>query len=201
MLPEENPMAPGVAQVDDPALSPSEEGELRALGKAAQRLIQGVSIPCRETSPQKPPFWAIPFTSTRVRPMLGGGTWVNLLPVPQRPGHPVVIVKYVASPQQAGTVEFRWILNGSTISYGLTMDPAADLCLDRNLAHPFPCAWRQIFLSARSNHQLTLQARNLTANQQQVFAGIFGWYYPAFRSPDEIARNEGMDDTVYGGMQ
>lgn len=164
-------------------------------------LVQNAAIPRRKPSYTENTFWSIPITMTRCRPVpipaAAPGPWLDYLLIPAKNSYPRAIKSFVATSQNEGVVEFRWVRNGILMTPDtFDLDPTVTYNLDRQAAFPYPTVPRGTVIWARANDQLVLQVRNLTTDIQLAFAAAYGWYYPQLNDPNEIGPLEGITDVV-----
>lgn len=170
----------------------------KAIAESAQRILENFSIPVRMTSYIEAPFWSLPLTLTRARPLpVNGGAWTDFFSVPVNNLFSRVVHSYVLTPRTEGQVEFRWIKGGSLLyPESFQLPVAVERHIDRLAVHPYPCHFRKTFVVAKHDEELRIQARNLSANLQLIFGAVVGWYYPALKSPNEITPDTGIDDAT-----
>jgi hypothetical protein len=110
------------------------------------------------------------------------------------PGYPRVIQEFILTSQTRDVVAFRWIYKGTLLTgTDFTLAPTVERHLDRNIANPYPCHYRQVALRADDISDLRIQVMNLTGVIQLVFGAVIGWYYPN-RGHGEVTQMEGVDD-------
>lgn len=171
--------------------------EIPEFVKALQRAFDLVPIQVRDPSYNAPSFWSTALNITRARPIPVGAGWVDLLEIPMLDGHARVVERIITTSQNEGLVDFRWIINGHLQDVSQVAGPVAiDRHLDRSLAAPYPCTYRERPMRFGSAQQVRLQAFNGTAAIQLAFAAVQGWYYPTLGSTDEVTKKEGVDDVV-----
>lgn len=176
------------------------------LGAAAVVARLG-SIPLREQSPGRPPFWAKPIVATKTRPIPAATAWFNYITLrggfeffPK--GYSAVVNRFIATGKNAaGTgLEYRFLLDDNlTPSQEFSLSPTVDYNVDRAAAAPFPSMVRRCFFNVAVNHVLALQVRNTGVATHIAYAGLFGWYYGAMGMQErEAFETSGfkLDDSV-----
>jgi hypothetical protein len=165
------------------------------IGAAAMVARLG-SIPLREQSPGRPPFWAKPLLATKTRPIPANTDWFTYLFLkcgvdffPE--GYAGVVNRFIASgkedPATSG-LEYRFLLDGDLVSDEEFEIPAGfDLNVDHAATIPFPAQARRCFFNISVNHSLSLQVRNTSVSSSIAYAGLFGWYYSALGSQERDA--------------
>lgn len=155
---------------------------------AAARVAQLGSIPLREPSPQRPPFWARPIVATKTRPIAAGAAWADYLVLrggfdffPS--GYAASVTRFVATgkdnPATSG-LEYRFLQSGDLVrSQEFDLTPGVDLNVDRDSTTPFPSQQRRCSFMITKGQVLQLQVRNTGGASTLAYAGLFGWYFPA----------------------
>ena len=182
--------------------------------RAAAAVAQLGSIPLREPSPQRPPFWAKPVIATKTRPIAAGTAWTDYLVLQGGrgffpAGYGAVINRFVATgkddPATSG-LEYRFLVNGDLVrEQEFDLTAGIDLNVDHAAAAPFPAQARRCYFLVVQYQMLQLQVRNTGVASTLAYAGLFGWYFPsssgnikeAFEAPG-FAKDDSVRDPAGG---
>lgn len=157
------------------------------LGAAATVARLG-SIPLREQSPGRPPFWAKPIVATKTRPIPAGTTWFDYIVLrggfeffPK--GYSAVVNRFISTgkgdPATSG-LAYRFLVDGDLVNATeFNLLATVDYNVDRASLTPFPSMVRRCFFNVPVGHSLILQAQNTSLATSIAYAGLFGWYYSA----------------------
>lgn len=161
-----------------------------------QQVVDGValaaknaSLPLREPSYSRPPFWAKPLNETRTRPVAAGSGWLDYitLQLGQTPGlapvgYSLVIDRYIAtgeaSPITSGLL-YRFLVRGTHLreqEFDITND--IERHVDHAAAVPWPAMQRRIYIHVGNQQRLVLQVNNTGGASTKAYASISGYYYP-----------------------
>jgi len=154
--------------------------------------LKKMSLPLREPSYTRPPFWALTFNETRTRPVAAGSGWLDyiFLQLGEQPGlapvgHSLVINQFIAtgesSPITSGLL-YRFIIRGARQAvqeFNITNN--IERHVDHAAALPWPAMQRRIYLHLSNQQQLVLQVNNTGDESTRAFASLSGWYYPNLR--------------------
>ncbi len=175
------------------------------------------SIPLRESSSGRPPFWWKAITATKTRPIAAGTTWLDYIILrggfeffPK--GYSATVNRFIATSKTdpaTSLLQYRFLINGDIVpTQEFDLTAGIDFNVDRtatNLA-PWPAMVRRCSFEIPTDNVLTLQVQNLGVATEIAIAGLFGWYYPSLGHPGrEAFESTGMkqDDSVRnpaGGM-
>jgi len=176
---------------------------------AAKITMRSMSVPMREPSYSRPPYWALPLNETRTRPIPALSGWLNYITIHmgQQPGlapagYSARVQYYIASgevsPITSGLL-YRFVYNGVLLrseEFDITND--IERHIDHLAAMPFPAQPRRLDQHVRNDGRLVLQVNNTGGAIAMAFAALMGYYYPNLGDRDRgaLERGSGNDDTV-----
>ena len=147
----------------------------RLLVAAGAAFMQETILPVRRTGVNRPDYWTLPLTLTKLRPVPSQAGWQDFLIVDPKVNYEFVIKQYVATlvpyANPAG-FDFRFVTTSNQPTY-VNNAPNANLHVDAL----YPLVRRDTFLSGTDTDRYKLQVKNETGSDQTFAAAIFGWYY------------------------
>lgn len=165
-----------------PPLSP----RAQQVGRGLATVAQVASIPLREPSYSRPPFWAKPLLEMRAR-LVPSTDWVDFITLQGGrdnfpAGYSATIRFFIATTvtnPATNSVVWRFLFNGTPMDANqFVLVPGIDLNVDRAAALPWPAQVRRIAQILTNNDRFVLQVRNLTPTTQRGVAALSGWYWP-----------------------
>ncbi len=155
--------------------------------RAAAIVARTGSIPFREPSSARPPFWAQPINTTKTRPIPAHTDWFDYVALsggaeffPE--GYSAMVSHFIGTSKNdmvTSGIEYRFMLNGAFLpSQEIGLTAGVELGVDRLSTTPWPAMHRKISITVTNMSYLALQVRNTSGATQIAIAGLFGWYYP-----------------------
>ena len=174
---------------------------------AAKSVARNISIPLREPSYSRPPFWALPLNESKTRPIPAGSGWIDYIDLHlgmqlAPTGHSARVQWFIASgadsPITSGLL-YRFKYNGALLAsqeFDITND--IERHIDHLAAMPYLAQPRRLDLHLRNESRLVLQVNNTGGATTLAFASLMGYYYPNLGDLDRgsLERGHGNDDTV-----
>ncbi len=176
---------------------------------AAALVARNISIPLREPSYSRPPYWGLPLNESRTRPIPAASGWLDYIvlhlgktPGQAPDGYSARVQYYIASGNESPITSgllYRFVYNGQLLrsqEFDITND--IERHIDHLAAMPYPAQPRRIDLHLRNNSRLVLQVNNTGGSPTYAFASLMGYYYPNLGDLDRGALERGTrnDDTV-----
>lgn len=177
--------------------------------EAAKIVMRTMSVPLREPSYARPPFWAYPLNENRTRPVPAGSGWLDYitLHLGQEPGlapngYSARVQYYIASGDESPITSgllYRFLYNGQLVpeqEFDITND--IERHVDHAAAIPYPAMTRRLDFHIRNNGRFVLQVNNTGPSTVIALAALCGYYYPNLGDRDRgaLERGSGNDDTL-----
>lgn len=175
---------------------------------AAAIVARNISIPLREPSYSRPPYWALPLNITKTRPIPAASGWLEYLVIHlgvtglAPDGYSARVQYYIASgsvdPTTSG-LRYRFRYNGALLpAQEFDITDGIERHIDHLAAAPYPAMPRRFDLHMRNNSRLVLEVNNTGGASTFAFAALMGYYYPNLGDLDRGAQERGTmnDDTL-----